>query len=312
MRKYHPRYILSSVNRFLPMLAVPVARGLIAALRDHSVSDWLSGIYGDVFIILLIILCGVFWRESNKYRIDESGITFTRYIISRRELFLPFSEIHFINIKTLVFAKAKKVKIETANRTFSFTLSNSEVRCLENAFLKNCDKSNVPTVYTPSRQNIMLHAMGIRGTLPGVILLGTVLFQTGNIIGGNLRIDLIETAGKLYEMQHSLTLDMLPKAGSFVLLALLLGYVAGVIKTLYLYYDFQVEKYCDLVKVNGHNKYLFYSSSTESIIKTKTKVYAVFPKQRWKPWGTRILLVPYEGRKSRAEKLNNMVENFLK
>gem|GEM_PF-2958374 len=293
------------------MLAVPVARGLIAALRDHSVSDWLAGIHGDVFIILLIILCGVFWRESNKYRINESGIIFTRYIISRREHFLPFSEIHFINIKTLVFAKAKKVKIETATRTFSFTLSNPDIRRLENAFLKNCEISAVPMVYTPTKRNITLHALGIRGTLPGMIFLGTILFQAGNIIGGKLRIDLLETAGKLYEMQHSLTLDMLPRAGTFAALALLFGYAAGAIKTLYLYFDFRVEKHCNLVKVNGHNKYLFYTAAIKQVVKTRTKVFAVFPKQRFRPWGTRVLLVPYAGRKHREKELNNMVENFL-
>ena len=304
MIKYHPRYILSSVKRFLPMLAVPIARGLIAALRDHSVSDWLAGIPSDVFIILLIILCGVFWRESNKYRIDEHGITFTRYIISRKEIFLPFDKIHFVNIKTLVFAKAKKVKIETATKTFSFTLSNPDTKRLEAAFLKNCNKASEPKIYTPSKRNITLHAMGIRRALPGVIFLGTILFQAGNIIGGNLRIDILETAGKLYEMQHSLTLDMLPRAGTFAALALILGYSAGVIKTLYLFFDFRVEKYCNLVKVNGHNKYLFYTAAIERVVKTRAKVFAVFPKQRWNPWGTRVLLVPYE-------KQNNIVENFL-
>ena len=134
MRKNHPLYILSSVNRFLPMLAVPIARGLIAALRDHSLDAWLSGIYGDVFIILLIILCGVFRRQSNRYRITENGIILTRYIISRKEIFLSFDKINFINIKTLVFFKAKKIKIAAPHRNFSLTLSNTATKQLESAF----------------------------------------------------------------------------------------------------------------------------------------------------------------------------------
>ena len=307
MRKYHPLYILYSVKQFLPMLAVPAVRGLIAALRDHSIRTWLSGIHGDVFIILLIILCGMFWWDSNRYRISKNGITFARYIISGKEIFLPFSKVHFMNIKTLVFAKAKKVKIITADKTFSFTLSNIHTKYLEDEFLKNCSKAYAPKIYDPPMQRIMLYALGLSTVLPGVIFLGTILLQVGNIIGGRLRIDILETAGKLYEERYSLTLDMLSRAGTLVALVLLCGYIVGVIRTLYLYYDFRVEKYCDLVKVDGHNKYLFYPNAVESISQTRTKVFAVFPRQKWRPWKNRVLLVPY-GRKN---ELNNMVENFL-
>lgn len=201
--RQHPIKIIEYSTKNVWMLAFPLARGLIALRFDFK--TWLEGAWFDILILFLMLIFGYFrWRFVH-LDFCSDAINIKRGIFSKSKVTILYGNITVFSIAQgpiTRIVKACKIYVDTNSGVkrksdFEFTLYKPHADKLLSFISLNNKSSEMKYSYSPSKRHLLFFSFIFSSTLSGVIIISTLIYQSGKIIGNELQDRLLYTVNEV-------------------------------------------------------------------------------------------------------------------
>ena len=92
-KRLHPLQIIPYVGKYLFLLLLPAARGLLAIRSPEALYAWVRGAWFDILILLMIVLFSYLTWRCNTFSCDGENLIFKNGLFIRRESRIPLGHI---------------------------------------------------------------------------------------------------------------------------------------------------------------------------------------------------------------------------
>lgn len=243
MLRQHPFKIVTLMSKNFWLLLIPVVRGLIS--MNGSIYEWLKGAWLDIVVLLLIIVSAYLRWYFSSYRFTNNSVDYRSGIFVKTKMSIPLKHLTAVSAErnfwlrpfgavTLYFdtnsgfLNTPDLKIMVSrkdyDRIFEELLSNQQI--------------DIKTSYRPSRINLIFFSLVFSSTLSGVIIVGTFIYQSGQIIGRSLENILLTTAT---DISDKLVLGI-PPLGIAIAIVIGAGWLISFITNILRYIGFRIRR----------------------------------------------------------------------
>ncbi len=266
-KRQHPIKIFGYASRNFWLFLIPLVRGLIYLNFDfHS---WLKGAWLDILIVILIFANALLRWLCFYYKIENRTITLKKGII-----FKTYSEINFDIITIITVSKpfyyaplkARKLYVDTnsgSKRKFDavVTVKLKDFEVLQNYLSRNFGADKLKYTYYPQRRHLLIFSWIFSSTFSGVILVSTLFFQGGRLLGKEIENRVVDTFN---DVSSKIKLGIPPIIVSIGIL-FFLGWCISFFITLLKYWKFTIKKIDKNIMVSSGflSKYTWYISTPE-------------------------------------------------
>lgn len=190
-QRQHPIKILGYTTRNFWLLSIPLIRGLVYYKFDFE--SWIHGAWFDILIVLSMLIFAILRWLSVSFAFNENNLYYKKGIFLFQESEIAFTRITSVGIENkfyLIPFKAATLSIDTNAGTkrksdMTLILSRKNIDTFSNVYNKVSSKK-LRMIYSPSRKHLVFFSFVFSNTLSGVILLSTLIFQSGKIVGNQL------------------------------------------------------------------------------------------------------------------------------
>ena len=192
-RHSHPINILEYTSRYLFLLLLPLLRALfVFLLTDMPFLQWLSGVWFDILVVLVIIGMGFIAWFCYVYRLMPDGLEVRKGILLVKRRFIPYHRLSIVTVEWpwyLIPVGAVHVAADTDGGAatvadFSITLRKKELSALlaytQKPFL---NPSEMKRVYLPKNIYVAILSFVASNSLTGVLFMATFVSGAGKVLG---------------------------------------------------------------------------------------------------------------------------------
>ena len=249
MKRQHPIAILRYTSKNFWLLLIPVIRGL--RFLKYDFHGWISGVYVDVIILLIIITAAVFRWYNVKYYINQNGIKIKNGVFIKRNSFIASGSISIIKIEEYLHLKPFKaviIYLNTDIKSSWIRRKKTDIKLVvtlkEQQQILNkmtTSKSDVTCGYKPSRKKIMLYAMLFSSTVSGLIYFSTLVINGGTLVVDEIESRFIIAVNNITTIAEKVIGKVSPfsVAAAVVIIA---GWLISFFKICVRYINFKVER----------------------------------------------------------------------
>ncbi len=198
-RRQHPIKILSYATRNFWLLSIPLIRGLIYLRFDFEA--WVAGAWFDILIVFCMLLLAFirwgtkFYRYTNEAFYVRTGVASK---IEKEVLYRSFSSVEVERKFWLRPFKAAILRIDTNSGSskksdLALTLQLKDLNVFIEVYSYTQHSHKLKLCYYPKKTHLVFFSLIFSNTLSGVILLSTLIFQGGKIIGNELEQRFVDT-----------------------------------------------------------------------------------------------------------------------
>ncbi|MFA5659228.1 MAG: PH domain-containing protein, partial [Oscillospiraceae bacterium] len=224
--RQHPVRILGYMKRNFWLLSIPLVRGLVALKFDFNA--WIRGAWVDILIVSLILLFALFKWAFTFICFDDNSISIFSGVFLKSKKTILFSSIASFSAEFSFFLKpfhACAIYIDTNSGSrrktdIDLTVNRETIERLEQSYSEFRSASSIRFSHYPSRTHLMFFSLIFSNTLSGVILLSTLIYQSGDIVGAELQQRVVSTFN---EITKKIAFG-LPKAAFVISIILICGW----------------------------------------------------------------------------------------
>lgn len=228
--RQHPLSIVHAFWKYIFLLIFPLLRSLV--LIRQSFVFWLSGVWFDLLILLVIVLFGFFQWYFTTFKIQQKGLYFRKGIFFHSEQYIPYANLSSVGIDRPFYLRPLhivRLKLETdagsrKNPDAKMLLHRDlaeEIVSLSTVYLT--DTGTVTKSYKPRAAYIAILSLITSNTLTGVLFVSTFITQTGKILGQSAEDLLVYYMTRLTQ----LVAYRLPPAAAVLACVILGGWLIG-------------------------------------------------------------------------------------
>lgn len=224
-----PYSIFAYLYRFLYLLLIPLARGLVAALTG-GLLRWLTGAWLDILILMLILLLAFQkWRHF-QYYMDINGIFYTTGIFYQQEITIPMERICTLSIQQpfwmrplrLVRLRIDTLALKPDKADLSMYLHKAEAERIMILRRRPIEQRGaIRAVCRPRMLDIVFLSIFTSNAFIGILFVAAFISQAGKILGRDLYT-------LLNSLLHKIALGLEPLSLLFTLAFRLPPIAAGV------------------------------------------------------------------------------------
>jgi len=242
--RQHPIKILSYTTKYFWLLSIPLVRGLI--LLKFNLQVWLEGAWVDIFVLFLILLFAIIRWLCITFDYDSFSITIKKGIFFRQKFNVLYADISSICVEKRLFLlpfRASAVLIDTnygshKKSDIKMTISNKDIDTFVLSIKEFSEADIIRFSYYPSKRHLVFFSLIFSNTLSGAILISTLIYQGGQIIGQQLELQFVSTFNKLI---RGLTF-WLPPAAVGLSIFILGGWILSFVLNLMRHWHFKAER----------------------------------------------------------------------
>lgn len=243
-KRQHPIKILSYVTRNFWLLSIPLIRGLIYLKFDFQA--WVKGAWFDITIVFLMLAFAFFRWFTKFYRFTDEAFYVKMGIFNLIESEVLFKSFTSIEIERRFYHRPFRcgiLRIDTNSGSkkksdITLTLRNNDLNSLAEIYSAIHDSKKLKYCYYPRRTHLVFFSLIFSNTLSGVILLSTLIFQGGKIIGNELEMRFVDTFNSY---TRRLT-QKIPPAALAIALIILGGWTISFCINLLRHWNFSCER----------------------------------------------------------------------
>lgn len=246
-QRTHPITLLQFVWRFMFLLIIPAGRGFLTALSGGNITEWLTGAWFDILIVLVIFTLAFVQWWNLFYRWDSVGLCLQKGFLFRRRQLIPAKRVITLSVTDPFYLRpfrAVRFRIDTlagSGRGTDITLIITKKSA--QAILSKREKAlNHPHFsvreYHPKVLYITCLSAILSSSFAGVVFIATFISQTGSLLGQEFS-DRI--AGTFERLTRAVAWG-LPPATVAVAYLLLFGWVFSFVRNLIRHKNFLVRR----------------------------------------------------------------------
>ena len=243
-KRQHPAKILKYATKNFWFLSIPLLRGLVYLRFDFQ--TWVKGAWFDILILFLMLGFAVMKWLNVYYRYDDNTFYFKNGILFRQEseiLFSTFSTVEIERNFWLIPFKAQKLVFDTnagskRKADFTLTMRKKDAVTFGELYTITNQSKKLKFSYYPKRLHLIAFSLIFSNTLSGVILIATLFFQGGKIVGNELERRFMDTFGT-YAKRIT---EKVPPAALAVALVIIGGWLLSFLINLLRHWNFSCEK----------------------------------------------------------------------
>lgn len=252
MDKVHPITIFQRFYKKATLLLIPTVRGFYFFIRNNvGLKEWLAGIWIDIFILSLLLFIAIYNWKSIRYTIGENMICLKKGVIFKSE-----KNIKRNNVTTVTYHKPLFFRFINAVNIFIDTERGGKKHSDMHVTLSDANKTEILMTdryskkYSPKIHEILFFSFCVTDAVANTIYVVLLINRAGKIIGLNILSEFV---------------FFLSKATEYLILAILLIQVLGIMRDFLYYSNFYVcrSKNCLCIE-NG------FFSKTKSVCKPET------------------------------------------
>ena len=186
--RQHPVKILGYTSKTLWLLAIPIAKNLVAS--NFDIQGWLRTYWLDLFTILAIVTFALFRWLFVFYEIGEGSITAHTGPFGLLRTTICFSEISAMRVEQGVIyrsVQASTMYLETQARSLSrseIKLVISEKNVEEIYKLISAKSEGLPEVTVqPKNRLVLIYSLMFSSFFSGLVILATLIWQISRTMG---------------------------------------------------------------------------------------------------------------------------------
>ena len=202
----HPLAVVDAFSRYILLLLLPLLRSFMLFWSDFS--TWISGVWLDVLVLLVILGFGVARWWSVRVRLGEGLIVRSGLLIVRRRV-IPLRKLSSIAVERVWYLrpfKAVRFRAETdagleGAPELRLLLRDRDAEAVEKAFsdLLTGEKGMVRR-YEPRGRYVGILSFLTSDSLTGVLFAAAVISQSGKILGEEAEDRLLNSLTRLMQM----------------------------------------------------------------------------------------------------------------
>ena len=251
--RQHPIKIFSFMKRNFWLLSIPLIRGLAALRFDFD--EWLRGAWLDLLIVTVIVLFAVLTWLTTVYIFQNESISVDNGIFFRHKKTILFSSISSCSIESSFFLRPFKVcvlYIDTNSGSrkktdVSLMISKRDaVNIMKGSALQE-SSSSIKCSHYPSRLHMVFFSLIFSDTLSGVILIATLVNQSGKIISGELENRFVTTLDTFVQK----VAFVLPRTAAIISIVMLGGWGLSLVLNMLRHWNFSASRQGDGVTINN-------------------------------------------------------------
>ncbi len=193
-RRPHFISILSNIGRFLILLVIPLARGLLVSLRG-GFQSWLASAWMDIAVVALIVAMGVTAWYCMGYCLDGSCLIAWQGVVFRRVRRIPLENISWASIVRPWYLRpfrAVQFRADTPGGShkdsdFSMLLYRSDAdylfTVLDRLLPSLKDPPFSPREYRPRGLYVIILSALTSNSLAGILLASAAISRVGDLMG---------------------------------------------------------------------------------------------------------------------------------
>lgn len=290
----HPIAIAGYLSRAMYLLIIPVARGLLLALRAGTIIAWAQGAWFDILVLMFITgLAAVRWRLT-VFWFDEVGLYLKKGLFYRQTVYIPMQNIATMSTQYPLLLRplgAVILRADTSGgsmRKYDFELIVRR-RDAENALgkrISSCDKSRgTRKVLFPHSLHIAALSAFLSNSFAGVVFAATLISRAGDILGEKLQGRVLSLLARISETVSSISYGVPPLA-AMIALIILGGWFIGFVRNLLRLVRFRIARTGSLLTIDAglitRRRYsvridkVFYLDIRQSVMTRLLRIYLVF------------------------------------
>ncbi len=251
--RQHPVKILGYTKKNFWLLSIPLLRGLVALQFDFYA--WVEGAWLDILIVSLILVFALSRWFFTSYSFHDDTINVSSGVFFRSKSSVPFSNIASLSVEKSFLLKpfrACAIYVDTnsgsrSKADISLTVSKKRLAELSLMYSQFTAASTMKYSHYPSRAHLMFFSLIFSNTLSGVILLATLIYQSGQLVGNELQSRVVST---LNNMTKKIAL-VLPKTAFVLSVVLLCGWAFSFVLNLIRHWNFSATRQSDSIAINN-------------------------------------------------------------
>lgn len=193
LRRAHPIAIYFNLYRFLYLLLIPLARGIVATLTG-GLLEWFSGAWFDLLMIALIVLLAYAKWRCTQYYADIHAIQYTIGIFYRQEIAIPMRQICTIAIEQPLWMRPLRIvrlHVDTFAQNpkradLSLYLTHEEGQRLLRLHHPTDPPQYAEAVYSPRLLDVVFLSLFTSNSFIGIVFVATFISQIGRLLGDGL------------------------------------------------------------------------------------------------------------------------------
>jgi len=197
--RQHPVKILGYTTKNFWLLSIPLIRGLISLQFDFK--TWLEGAWLDISVVGLILGFAIIRWLGVTCEFCSSSLKIQKGVFYRQEIDVLYSNITSICIEKgllLIPFRASQIFVDTNSGSHKkadirLTLSSKNTMQMVALLKKFNENDTIKFAYYPSKKNLVFFSLVFSNTLSGAILISTLIYQGGDIVGRELENRFFET-----------------------------------------------------------------------------------------------------------------------
>ena len=198
-KRQHPVKILSYATRNFWLLIIPLIRGLFY-LR-FNFEKWVAGAWVDILIVFFMLLFAYIRWVTKFYKYNVESFYIKTGIFNKIEKDVLYKKITSIEVERKFWLrpfKADILRIDTNSGSsrksdLTLTLRRNDLDVFTEIYSSTQQSSKIKLCYYPKRTHLVFFSLVFSNTLSGVILLATLVFQGGKIVGNELEQRFFDT-----------------------------------------------------------------------------------------------------------------------
>lgn len=229
LRHTHPIAIYFYLYRFLYLLLIPLARGLVAALTG-GLLEWLSGTWKDLLIIGLVVLLAYEKWDHFQYHMDSKSLYYTTGIFYQQEITIPMDRICTLSIQQPLWMRPFRL-VRLRVDTLALAPDKADV----SMYLKKAEAERIMVLRRrpvelrgklrakcrPRTLDIVFLSIFTSNSFIGILIAATFISQAGKLLGQDLY-------ALLTELLHRIAVGLEPLSALFLLAFRLPPIAAGI------------------------------------------------------------------------------------
>ena len=249
-KRQHPAKIFYLVSRRFWLMLIPLARGLVALRWDFY--SWVRGAWFDILIVLFIGISAYLRWRCTYYKLESEHISIQTGIFAKRSFCVPYEKSCVFLAEHKFFLRpfgAANLYLDTnagGPRKTDVSLTVSEKDC-EQLFAVLKKDGGVKASYQPGMKRLVVFSIMFSSTLSGVIYIGTLLSQSGKLLGRSLQAMLFTA---VTDVSKSLALKIPPFALG-ISLFLFTGWLFSFLSSLLRHIRFAVGRNGEQLEISG-------------------------------------------------------------
>lgn len=202
----HPLAVVYAFSRYILLLLLPLLRSFTLFWSDFS--TWISGVWLDVLVLILILLFGVVRWWSIRLRLGEGLMVRSGLLMVRRRM-IPLSKLSSLALERVWYLrpfKAVRMRAETdagieGAPELRLLLRQRDAEAVEKAFSAILAQGGgMVRRYEPRGRYVGILSFLTSDSLTGVLFAAAVISQSGKILGEEAEDRFLTSLTRLMQM----------------------------------------------------------------------------------------------------------------